>query len=200
MRRRKNLLRHRMRSNGGNTYKSREKGAHCRRLMACLGRRTLATCTRTTTTIAIVTLHRFYPFLLAGAVPSLREHPEEQWDFKNSRGPGELSTPRSSFFYTVSLPLLFLFLFLSPFLSLSLFLLILDLASLLFSRSLCERQRDGNLDAVNSLSPRRFVRNQPGETTIPYSRVVKLGAQSSRIFNGGFKFAGRESSIDGVEN
>jgi len=46
MRRRKNLLRHRMRSNGGNTYKSREKGAHCRRLMACLGRRIVATCTR----------------------------------------------------------------------------------------------------------------------------------------------------------
>lgn len=39
MRRRKNLLRHRMRSNGGNTYKSRGKGVHCRRLMACLGRR-----------------------------------------------------------------------------------------------------------------------------------------------------------------
>jgi len=50
MRRRKNLLRHRMRSNGGNTYKSREKGAHCRRLMACLGRRIVATCTRTTRT------------------------------------------------------------------------------------------------------------------------------------------------------
>jgi len=48
MRRRKNLLRHRMRDNGGNTYKSREKGAHCRRLMACLGRRIVATCTRTT--------------------------------------------------------------------------------------------------------------------------------------------------------
>lgn len=48
MRRRKNLLRHRMRGNGGNTYKSREKGAHCRRLMACLGRRVVATCTRTT--------------------------------------------------------------------------------------------------------------------------------------------------------
>lgn len=46
MRRRKNLLRHRMRSNGGNTYKSREKGAHCRRLMACLGRRALTTCIR----------------------------------------------------------------------------------------------------------------------------------------------------------